>query len=364
MDEHQIHNHEHEHDTEGHIHHDCDGEGHQHHHHEDGSCCCHKHEVEFHGPNKPLIARIITAAVLYLCGMLLPFGETAAAAFTITAALIAGYDIILAAIRNLFRLRFFDEYFLMTFAAVAACIIGEYEEGAAVLLLYRIGEAFQDFAIRRSRKTISSLTGACEAEGSEKTEKFITRFAGIYTPVVLALAVLIAVCLPLFTDTTISDAVYRALTFLVLACPCAIVISVPLAYFAGIGAASRKGIFFKDSTALDHLAGGETLNTVRSQSEGREITLLTAGESTDSKDAAVVYFGHDEGSLRLAKAISKKTRVIALENIVFTILIKCAVLVMGALGISSLWFAVFADSGVAILAVLNSLRAFRAPAVK
>lgn len=362
MDENHIH---HEHPEEGQsVLYDCDGEGHQHHHHKDGSCCCHKHELEFHGPNKPLIARILIAAVLYLGGMLLPLSETPAALFMIAAALVVGYDIVLAAIKNLLKLRLFDEYFLMTFAAIAACVIGEYEEGAAVMLLYRIGEAFQDYAVRRSKKTICSLTGAGHAEGSEKTEKFITRFAGIYTPVVLALAVIIAVCLPLFTDTSLSSSVYRALTFLVLACPCAIVISVPLAYFAGIGAASKKGIFFKDSSALDLIAGGEALNIKYSVSDGREITLLTAGSSADVDAAEAVYYGHDERSLRLAKAISGKTRFIALENIIFTILIKCAVLVLGALGISSLWFAVFADSGVAIIAVLNSLRAFKAPSVK
>lgn len=356
------------HDTEHHeeqrTHHDCDGEGHQHHHHEDGSCCCHKHEMEFHGPNKPLMARIVIAAILYFCGMLLPFGEMVSAFFMIAAALIVGYDIILAAVKNLFKLRLFDEYFLMTFAAIAACVIGEYEEGAAVMLLFRIGEAFQDYAVRHSRKNISSLTGVNHTEGSGKTEKYITRFAGIYTPVILALAVIIAVCLPVFTDTNFSDSVYRALTFLVLACPCAIVISVPLAYFAGIGAASKKGVFFKDSTSLDLIAGREELSVKHSFSDGREITLLTGSSSDNASDAEVVYFGHDEHSRRLAWAISRKTRVIALENIVFTILIKCAVLVLGALGISPLWFAVFADSGVALLAVLNSLRAFKAPVVK
>lgn len=357
--------HLHEHDIhDEHLHRDCDGEGHSHHHHTDGSCCCHKHELEFHGPDKPLIARIIISAALYLGGMLLPLGDTVSGALMIAAALVVGYDIIFAAVKNLFRLRIFDECFLMTFAAIAACVIGEYEEGAAVMLLFRIGEAFQDHAVRRSRKNISSLTGTVNIDAEGKPEKYITRFAAIYTPVVLALAVLIAVLLPVFTETGFSDAVYRALTFLVLACPCAIVISVPLAYFAGIGAASRKGIFFRDSTSLDTVAKGNGLHRCHCFSDGSEITMLCSQEAVDVNAAEVICLGHDECAVALAGSISKKTRLIALENIIFTVAVKCAVLVLGAMGISPLWFAVFADSGVALIAICNSLRAFHAPKIK
>ena len=93
-----------------------------------------------------------------------------------------------------------------------------------------------------------------ESEKKGKTEKFITKFAKYYTPAVIAAAVLIAVLLPILTELTFSESVYRALVFLVISCPCAIVISVPLAYFAGIGGASRQGVLFRSSAAMDAAA--------------------------------------------------------------------------------------------------------------
>jgi Cd2+/Zn2+-exporting ATPase len=94
------------------------------------------------------------------------------------------------------------------------------------------------------------------AERKTPTELFIRRFARIYTPIVIALAVLIvaipAICAQFINfDYTFSDWLYRGLVFLVIACPCALVISVPLGYFAGIGAASRLGILFKGSNYVD-----------------------------------------------------------------------------------------------------------------
>lgn len=339
--------------------HPCDAQGHEHHHHADGSCCCHRHEKEFHGLDPAMAARLIVSALLYLGALLLPLRGELEAALLLGTALIAGYDVVVQALKNLLSGSFFDEYFLMSFAAAAACVIGEFEEGAAVMLLYRAGEAAQDYAVRHSRKTIAVLTsGRTDDRGFGGSEKMITKFSRIYTPVILVLAVGMALLLPVFDRSAgWADCVYRALTFLVLACPCAIVISVPLSYFAGIGAASKRGVFFRDSTALDALAKeGKGAAFERTVLGGR--VCLVWGGTADAPDVTIkTDSGADED---LARKIARTTRRIVFENIGFVILAKLTVLVLGALGISALWFAVFADSGVALITILNSLRAFAA----
>ena len=96
------------------------------------------------------------------------------------------------------------------------------------------------------------------AENKSRSEHFITRFARIYTPVVVALAVLLALIPPLFTGAW-STWIYRALMFLVVSCPCALVISIPLTFFGGIGGASRRGILVKGAAYLDTLSRVHTV---------------------------------------------------------------------------------------------------------
>lgn len=84
-----------------------------------------------------------------------------------------------------------------------------------------------------------------------KTETFVNKASRIYTPIVVGLAILISICMPIFMNVPFKDALYRALVFLVISCPCAIVISVPLSYFTGIGKASKEGILIKGSNYLD-----------------------------------------------------------------------------------------------------------------
>lgn len=91
-----------------------------------------------------------------------------------------------------------------------------------------------------------------------KTEKFITRFAKIYTPIVVGLAVLLAV-VPLFFGGIFSVWLYRALTFLVESCPCALVLSIPLGYFAGLGSSARKGVLIRGASHLEGLAKADTV---------------------------------------------------------------------------------------------------------
>ena len=97
------------------------------------------------------------------------------------------------------------------------------------------------------------------SEKKARTENFITRFARYYTPIVVGLAVLIAVLTPFVGGASWSSSVQSALIFLVVSCPCALVISVPLSFFSGIGSASRKGILVKGSSYLETLAGVDTI---------------------------------------------------------------------------------------------------------
>lgn len=109
--------------------------------------------------------------------------------------------------------------------------------------------------------TVSKILDLVENASSKKaeTEKFITKFARYYTPIVVGLAVVIAILVPLISGQSFSKWIYRALTFLVISCPCALVISVPLGFFGGIGGASSQGILVKGSNCLETLAKVDTV---------------------------------------------------------------------------------------------------------
>ncbi len=280
--------------------------------------------------------------------------------------LLAGYDVLYKAARNIGNGQVFDENFLMSIATIGAFALVLFPgsdphmaEGAAVMLFYQVGELFQDYAVDKSRASIaemmdiapdfayvmkegqltkvdpyelspgdefvvkpgdrialdgvivegtseldtSALTGESVPrhveegaevisgcvnmsgvltiratkpfeestvsrilelveEASEKkarTENFITRFARYYTPVVTFGALAIAVLPPLITGQPWATWVERGLTFLVVSCPCALVISVPLSFFGGIGGASRLGILVKGGNYLEALAKADTV---------------------------------------------------------------------------------------------------------
>ena len=270
-----------------------------------------------------------------------------------------GFDIFKKAIKHLFRKDMFDENLLMTIATIGALCIGEYIEGVAVLLLYKIGEYLQDKAVDTSKEKIksaidirakyanvikngkvekvdpetlkigdivvvkngekiptdgviskgntrldtSSLTGESipkdvaendevlsgminlgevieikvtkafedstaskildlienARESKSKTENFITKFSKIYTPTVIVIAILIAMSFSSIFGIGFADSLNRALIFLVVSCPCALVISVPLGFFVGMGSCSKKGILIKGSNYLDALSSVDTV---------------------------------------------------------------------------------------------------------
>ncbi|MCM1329298.1 MAG: cadmium-translocating P-type ATPase [Ruminococcus sp.] len=307
-------------------------------------------EEEDEGDLKIDLIKIIVAAVIFAAGFIFPERQLW---IFLAAYLIAGLNVIVTAVKNIVKLRPFDECFLMTVASLGAFFVGEYSEGAAVMILYQIGELFQSYAVRRSRKSIAdlmdirpdaanlktesgveivppetvkrgdiivvkagekipldgiivdgsttldtsaltgesvprevskggevmsgcvNLTGVVEVEVTKefgestvskilemvenasakkaRSEQFITRFARVYTPCVVIAAVLLAV-IPSLIGGYKSQYLYSALSFLVVSCPCALVISVPLSFFGGIGGASSRGILIKGGVTMEQLA--------------------------------------------------------------------------------------------------------------
>lgn len=314
---------------------------------------------------KKRLWRIVAASVIMLAlhaagaeGALLLTGSA-------VAYLIVGYDIILKALRGVTRGALMDENFLMTVASLGAFALGvyeqsgEYSEGVAVMLFYRLGELLQSCAVGKSRRDITELmdmrpenahveteegeeertpqevppgsvivvqpgekvpldgvaltgdssldmsaltgestprevsAGDAVSSGSinlrgllrlrtthtydestvskilelveeatsrkSRAEQFITKFARVYTPLVCAGALLLALLPPLALAAAGAEAAwsvwaYRALIFLVISCPCALVISIPLTFFAGIGGASRAGVLIKGANYIETLA--------------------------------------------------------------------------------------------------------------
>lgn len=122
------------------------------------------------------------------------------------------------------------------------------------LLTIRVTRPFEESSVARILKLVENASSR-----KAKTEKFITRFARVYSPVVVLIAAAVAILPPLITGASFSEWLYRALVVLVISCPCALVISIPLGYFGGVGGASRRGILVKGSNFLDTLADVDTV---------------------------------------------------------------------------------------------------------
>lgn len=187
----------------------------------------------------------------------------------------------------------------------------EVESGAKVLagsvnlsgvLRIRVEKEFSDSAASRILHLVEEAS-----EKKARTEQFITRFARIYTPVVVIVSAVMAVLPPLLGAGSWEDCIYRALDFLVVSCPCALVISVPLTYFAGLGCASRHGILVKGSNYLDVLARVDTaaFDKTGTLTEGRFTVaeLLAAEGYTDEQLLELAAYGESVSHHPLAKGI-------------------------------------------------------------
>ncbi|WP_302826480.1 heavy metal translocating P-type ATPase [Anaerofustis stercorihominis] len=307
---------------------------------------------------KKQLYKIIVALILFFLGFFIK-NETVQSVLYLAAYLLAGYDVLLKAVKNISKGKVFDENFLMAIASIGSIILSDYAEGAAVMLFYQVGEYFQSYAVNKSRKSIGDLMDICpdyaniekdgqiiqvdpddieigneiivkpgekvpldgivlggnstldtsaltgesvprevykgdeilsgcinlngilrikvtkafdestaakileliENASSEKSkaENFITVFAKYYTPIVVTCALLLAVLPPLILGEAFGSWIYRALIFLVISCPCALVISIPLGFFGGIGAASSSGVLVKGSNYLEALSKSEIM---------------------------------------------------------------------------------------------------------
>ena len=172
------------------------------------------------------------------------------------------------------------------------------------VLTVRVTAAYAQSAAAR----ILDLVEAA-ADKKSRTEAFITRFARIYTPVVVCAALAIAVLPPLIMGDAFAPWVYRALTFLVISCPCALVISVPLTFFAGLGAASRAGLLVKGSSYLDALARTDTVvfDKTGTLTEGslRVTRILPAAGATEQEVLAHAAAAEQHSSHPMARAVMR-----------------------------------------------------------
>lgn len=392
---------------------------HGHHRHKHSCPCCHSHdcgdeEGEHEEEGEISLRQIICAIVLFGAALAvehlsvfrqilgsIQFGSIGIQRLVFlvlyfVAYIICGKNVIKSAVKNILHGEIFDEKFLMSIASVGAIFVGEIGEAVAVMIFYNLGEFFQDYAVDKSRNSISALmdirpdkafvvrNGKVEeekpenvkigeiievkpgervaldgeieegssfmdtsaltgesvprkvekgsailagfvnsegvvrirvtktygesavtrileltekaAEAKAKSEKFITRFAKYYTPIVCILALCVAVLPPLALSVFAPEIfaqygwhtwIYRALMFLVVSCPCALVISVPLSFFSGIGAASRHGILIKGSNHIEALSKVDTAVFDKTGT-------LTKGTFAVSKVFAVEGVGEDE----------------------------------------------------------------------
>ena len=150
------------------------------------------------------------------------------------------------------------------------------------LLEIKVTDEYKNSTVQKILDLVENAT-----DKKAKTETFVGKAAGIYTPIVIVLAILVAVFLPLVSSTTYSQSIYRALVFLVISCPCAIVISVPLSYFSGIGKASKEGILIKGSDYIDSL---KELKEIVFDKTG----TLTKGEFNVEKITKLSKYTEDE----------------------------------------------------------------------
>lgn len=311
---------------------------------------------------KKKILRIVTSLILLIIAQfLIKNNEIFRIILFVLSYLLVGYEVIIKAIKNILRIDFFDENFLIFLATIGAMIIKHFPEAIMVMLFYEIGEILEDKAIAKSKKSIKklleirpdyanikdetekiikinpekveigqiiyvnpgekipldgiiiegestvdtstltgeyiprklktgdeALSGCINLDGVLKikvnksfeqstvnkiidlvenatdkktdTEKFITKFSKIYTPIVVVIAILIAIIPTLILKIgDFNTWIYKSLTFLVVSCPCALVISVPLSFFCGIGKASQNGILIKGTNYIETLSNVKTI---------------------------------------------------------------------------------------------------------
>lgn len=172
------------------------------------------------------------------------------------------------------------------------------------LLILKVTRDYGDGTVSRILQMVENA-----ASKKSKIEAFITKFARIYTPVVVAIAVFLAVAMPFITHSGFSEWIYEACIFLILSCPCALVISVPLGVFGGVGAASKEGVFVKGGNYLEALADVSVVAFDKTGTITRGVYEVdkVEGLGVDEEELlAVVAAGEAYSTHPIARAIVKR----------------------------------------------------------
>jgi cation transport ATPase len=266
-----------------------------------------------------------------------------------------------AAVRHL-RL---DMHALVCLTVIGAAAIGEWSEGAAVAFLFALAHRMEAWSIERARREIAALVGrgpALVAEGlqhSAQVERWIERFAALYTPIVTAAAAVVALLPPLL-DGAWATWFYRGLFFLVLACPCALVISTPVTMVAALSAAARRGVLIKGGAVLERAASAPT--STRAGLAVTGVTVATAQSARDRVAAAdVVLTQADERAVAMLVTHARRAMRVVRQNVAVSLLTKLAFLASAPFGFAPLWMAVLADTGATVVVTLNGLRLLKPP---
>jgi cation transport ATPase len=256
-----------------------------------------------------------------------------------------------------------DMHVLVCLSAIGAAAIGQWAEAAAVAFLFAIAHLMEAWSIERARHAVSTLVGHEPGWGddggheSAPVERWIERFAAVYTPVVTMAALAVAVIPPLF-DGQWGTWFYRGLIFLVLACPCALVISTPVTVVAALTSAARRGVLFKGGAPLERVAEARspTLQAVRDA--GVAIQCRTDPRRAGRIDVMLTC-DHDE-DIEFLVSHSKRALAVIRQNVTLALATKFAFLVFAVFGAAPLWLAVVADTGATVVVTLNGLRLLRA----
>ena len=262
------------------------------------------------------------------------------------------------------RFRRLDMHVLVCLSAVGAAAIGQWAEAAAVAFLFALAHLMEAWSIDRARQAVAQLVGHEPGWGeggrneSAPVERWIERFAAVYTPVV-TFSALAVVLLPPVVDGQWGTWFYRGLIFLVLACPCALVISTPVTIVAALTSAARRGVLFKGGGPLERAAGAQAETLAALAAAGVAVACRTApGTPLDAIDV-VLTCDHPEDIAFLVHHARRALRVIR-QNVTLALATKAAFLVSALFGAAPLWLAVLADTGATVAVTLNGLRLLRA----